>query len=585
MPLSAFFDGKPIYSVLCTGAEWIACKAASKGKGGLLRMRCCQAQAVAKRSPNGLRFFAHKAKSDNCCWEKESDEHELLKAVAARTVHERDGWTAGIEERGDGWRADVLAQRGNVKIAVEIQLSGQSKGATSERNTRFEWSDVVPLWLKGRKNHDNEFGDGFQKNILGESLGEQSESVRRLVSEFLEAVESQTNLARAVRDTITGLEQWRYEIHYRGKIPCWFALKSGEKTQTILLGDLGKEALPHPAAFDADTEFAGTLIQLGTTGLHLPGFGSYGFKLGGKELLRSAHKVLIPILLGKRRWIGRNHEEPVPGSFVHYPEECRYCQTRFLRITQIIVGNPRYPDPRPPTVEGEDIEVMRALTDAAEALAERLGLPLGPFHGDPGNMLSPARPASQRCPQCTATAPDPLISGEEALAWPYEEAHFSLIVPMPGKGWTATPTWRERKAGDLSNWKFMITQKLSAREKEREAESRKKAEERREREAKAAEWRRQAEEREKQEEAERRAREEMRQRERERTEIERERAKADERRKALIRAAGKSISDHARRELWLHSAHPKTGYRHPVVFAQESDEHLRKAIQALDGPK
>src|SRR5713101_1775253 len=98
MPLSATLNRVPVYSVLSSDEEWISIKAASKAAAGRLRMRCCPTDAVAKLSPNGLRFFAHKGqRPENCEWQPVSEEHETLKAVAARTVHERPGWQAGIE--------------------------------------------------------------------------------------------------------------------------------------------------------------------------------------------------------------------------------------------------------------------------------------------------------------------------------------------------------------------------------------------------------------------------------------------------------------------------------------------------------
>jgi competence CoiA-like predicted nuclease len=186
MPLKAKLDGCALVSVLCTEEQWKEAQNASKGDAHRLRMMCCQAPAYATHSPLDLRFFAHKPGFDRCPSEGESDEHESLKGAAAQAVHLCDGWQADVEVSGDGWRADVLAVRGSVKIAIEVQISAQAKCATATRNDRFEASEVTPFWLKGAKNHFNDFGDGLQEPVRATTCANKWQASAPPSSRFLE---------------------------------------------------------------------------------------------------------------------------------------------------------------------------------------------------------------------------------------------------------------------------------------------------------------------------------------------------------------------------------------------------------------
>jgi hypothetical protein len=310
MPLKAKLDGRKIVSVLCSETDWKAAQDASKGDGRRLCMQCCDAPAYATHSSLGLRYFAHKARYEHCPSGGESEEHESLKAAAAMAVNACNGWTADVEVAGVGWRADVLAVRGSQKIAIEVQLSPQAKRETAARNDRFEESDVTPFWLKGRKNHENDFGDGLQESVLGSGVREQMESVRTIVTELLERVGRQVHLANVLARLIKLIPGWNYRIEKQGTIPACFEMAKEGKRQQILLGELGPALLPtvfRPTSgrpIGAD-QFAGAILQLRVKSSHLPGYESASFKIDSLNMQRSIDRSIRPILEGNRVWQGR----------------------------------------------------------------------------------------------------------------------------------------------------------------------------------------------------------------------------------------------------------------------------------------
>jgi hypothetical protein len=268
---------------------------------------------------------------------------------------------------------------------------------------------------------------------------------------------------------------------------------------------------------------------------------------------------------------------------VHYPEECFHCAAKFLRITHTVIGNPNFPTGMPTRIESQDFEIMQALIPAAERLAAKLNLPLGPFHGEVATVLYSARPTSQSCPQCGCVAPDALVSDGEAAMWPHREAHFRFSVPPPGKGWMPALAWNVRPTGDSEQWDALVNRRRQEREQAREAARRKREKKRQLWEAEAAERKRKAEKDRAREEMERKAREEAWQREEREKRAQEHLRQSEKRRDALASAAEKVIKDARLRELWLNTSNPSTKLRHPVVFAAESEANLQMAMQALEG--
>ena len=150
MPLSCFDEsGKRVQAFDLDDAQWKALKDKNR-KYGHLRMPCCDTHVVLKQSKQETRFFAHK-KVGPCLTAAESDEHRQLKILAIEAARSC-GWEAetevpGISPSGEPWQADVLATKGNAKVAIEVQWSGQADEETLRRQRRYRDSGIRGLWL------------------------------------------------------------------------------------------------------------------------------------------------------------------------------------------------------------------------------------------------------------------------------------------------------------------------------------------------------------------------------------------------------------------------------------------------------
>jgi hypothetical protein len=130
--------GKSVHSFNLSDDAWQALMLENR-EARHLRMPCCNSPVVLKQSHLGTRFFAHRMLGvrNNC---GETEVHLELKNMVIEAVR-RQGWTAETEVTGqapDGeqWRADVLARKGNAKVAIEIQWSGQTNDETMRRQER-----------------------------------------------------------------------------------------------------------------------------------------------------------------------------------------------------------------------------------------------------------------------------------------------------------------------------------------------------------------------------------------------------------------------------------------------------------------
>lgn len=115
-----------------------------------LRMPCCGAGVVLRTSKLGTRHFAH-ARRGPCETAPETAEHLLAKMAVVEGIRST-AWEAMPEQSGqtpsgEDWRADVLAAKGRVKVAFEIQWSRQDGDETDRRQRRYAEAGVRGLWL------------------------------------------------------------------------------------------------------------------------------------------------------------------------------------------------------------------------------------------------------------------------------------------------------------------------------------------------------------------------------------------------------------------------------------------------------
>ena len=142
-------DGQSIQSFDLPEAEWSALEP-ENSRLRQLRMPCCDASVVMKISTRGLKFFAHKSRGA-CQSAPETEAHLALKTLAAQAA-QRAGWkcsteASGSSPTGETWTADVLAQKGEAKVAIEIQWSPQTNEESLYRQERYRQSGVRCLWL------------------------------------------------------------------------------------------------------------------------------------------------------------------------------------------------------------------------------------------------------------------------------------------------------------------------------------------------------------------------------------------------------------------------------------------------------
>lgn len=113
----------------------------------------CRHPMHAKRSPSGLRFFAHAPGAPECALAGETLAHHLLKLELAAAARDA-GAHAELEVRGPegAWRADVLASdpAGAWRMALEAQLSAITADDIGTRTERMQADGVPSVWFSDR---------------------------------------------------------------------------------------------------------------------------------------------------------------------------------------------------------------------------------------------------------------------------------------------------------------------------------------------------------------------------------------------------------------------------------------------------
>ena len=150
MAFSCNKDGHTIYGFQYDLKSWIALKEDSKST---FEMTCCGNKAILKTSKLGTQFFAHKIKpkDSNCSTGGESAEHIHIKYLVMKEL-DRNGWVVEVEKRGvtpsgEEWIADIYAEKGKAKIAIEVQWSPQTFIETKRRQEKYAQSGVRCAWL------------------------------------------------------------------------------------------------------------------------------------------------------------------------------------------------------------------------------------------------------------------------------------------------------------------------------------------------------------------------------------------------------------------------------------------------------
>ena len=143
-------NDEKIYSFIYSLKDWIVLK---EDKSSSFNMACCGNQAILKTSKLGTQFFAHKTKpkDSNCSTGGETAEHMHIKYLVMKEL-DRNGWVvevekAGLTPSGEEWIADIYAEKGKAKIAIEVQWSPQAFIETKRRQEKYAQSGVRCAWL------------------------------------------------------------------------------------------------------------------------------------------------------------------------------------------------------------------------------------------------------------------------------------------------------------------------------------------------------------------------------------------------------------------------------------------------------
>ncbi len=142
MPLRAFVGGVEMLAPELSEAEWEALREA----GTSVILPCCGAEGYLRRSPLGTLHFAHK-RGAHCDVGSGETIHHLKAKADIVLACQRAGYKATTEVAGDDWRADVLASRGSVRIAFEVQWSFLRLERAIYRQERYARDGVRGCWF------------------------------------------------------------------------------------------------------------------------------------------------------------------------------------------------------------------------------------------------------------------------------------------------------------------------------------------------------------------------------------------------------------------------------------------------------
>jgi len=145
MPLRAIVDGDDVLAPALSDAEWGLLKSDVRSGARAVVLPCCTTEGRLRVSKLGTKHFFHKAKT-NCDWKPETYQHLKAKWEIVEGAR-KAGYEASTEVSGNDWRADVLATKGNVRLAIEVQWSRQTMEETETRQAKYERDGVTGVWL------------------------------------------------------------------------------------------------------------------------------------------------------------------------------------------------------------------------------------------------------------------------------------------------------------------------------------------------------------------------------------------------------------------------------------------------------
>ena len=149
MPLRALVEGEEWLAPLIEDADWESLKQRRPRPDIILG--CCGAAGYPRTSKLGTKHFVHQHKA-GCDWGPETWQHLLAKTEIVRACREM-GYNARTEVSGPDWRADVLAtkskknDRGEIRIAFEVQWSSQTLEETIARQEKYERDGIRGCWF------------------------------------------------------------------------------------------------------------------------------------------------------------------------------------------------------------------------------------------------------------------------------------------------------------------------------------------------------------------------------------------------------------------------------------------------------
>jgi hypothetical protein len=166
MPFICLYGEKVVYAEDLLAAEWENLKLRVQSGPPGLKLPCCGARVSLRSGRSHRQHFAHypgeSCKSD--AWSEysgrprrtkgekpESLDHQRVKQIIAE-VAEKTGWCTRTEHEGHSpsggrWVADVLIEKGESKVAFEVQVSPQQFSDYRIRQQRYRESGIKCLWL------------------------------------------------------------------------------------------------------------------------------------------------------------------------------------------------------------------------------------------------------------------------------------------------------------------------------------------------------------------------------------------------------------------------------------------------------